>query len=83
MRALMASVLIVDPDASRAKVVTEVLARAAHGSRHVTSATAAIEALDVGLYDLVIVAESGDEHGRGSAGAGRRCRRSRSSACYS
>jgi DNA-binding NtrC family response regulator len=63
MRRLMASVLIVDPDAVRAKVVMDVLSGASHGSRHVTSAAAAIEALDAGLFDLVVVAESADADG--------------------
>ena len=53
----MASVLVVDPDSSRAKIVTDALSRSGHGGRRVESAAAAIETLDAGLFDLVVVAD--------------------------
>jgi two-component system response regulator AtoC len=63
MRLPMASVLVVDPDSSRAKIVTDALSRSGHGGRRVESAAGALETLDAALFDLVVVAESGDEHG--------------------
>jgi two-component system, NtrC family, response regulator AtoC len=60
----MASILIVDPEASRAKIVAQVLEGASHVHRHVATAAAALEELEANAHDLLVLAAPLDDDPR-------------------